>query len=139
MNRFYWIAIGFLGGVITSIFVSLLFYLWCFSPLHIVERVLGWNLPRGVGLMWQRDERDAFFGQGSTLSVFSIPNDFARNALAKCPSGFVFGKFDQSGIPEKDAAIDGGAASCFLRKEERNRGDIIVISRDRLFHLRVDR
>lgn len=139
MNRLFWISIGFLSGVITSVISSLLVYFWFFSPVRTVERVLGWKLPSGVALIWQRDQRDGFFGQGSTFSVFAVPNEFSHKRLATCPPMFKSGTFDQSGIPTTDAHVDGGLPSCFLSKEDLNRQDIIVLSENKLFHLRIDR
>lgn len=137
MYRFYWTLTGFIGGVMAIAGVAL-FYFWFFSPLRMAESVLGWKLPSGVALISQRNERDTFFGQGSTLSIFAIPPEFANRLLANCPSGFKSGTFAQSGIRGDELTVYGSKVTCFLRKEEPNRTDIIVFSQDKLFHLEVD-
>src|SRR5437773_6538264 len=118
MARLFWIAVGFLAGVIISGVSAVVVYLWLLSPVHIVERIVGWNVPSDVRLISQRDERDGFFGQGSTLTIFLVPGEYSDQILRACPRRFKHGTIEQSGIQEKDSGIPGGAPACFLSKED---------------------
>ena len=138
MGRVFWTAIGFLGGAVTTIVLWFLIQFWLFSPVRIVERLLGWNLPPNATLIWRQESRGTFLGQGSTLTIFTIPSDFAQKVLAKCPPGLKSGVFADSGIPPTDAGMKGTMAVCFMRKEDPTRTDIVVFSEDKVFHLGSD-
>ena len=139
MKRFFGVTIGFFAGVATSVVALFVFQFWISSPVRLVERVLGWDLPAGTVAMWKKEERGEFFGEGSTLAIFSVPTAFSEKILRKCPPGFTFGTFDKTGIRKQDAAIDGEAPVCFIRHEYPSHIDVIAFSKDRLFHLQIDR
>ena len=139
MARLFWIVIGFLLGVLSAGLSTMVLYLWFFSPIRIVERVLGWDLPRNISVISRCDDRDGFFGQGSTLTIFLLPTNYTETILRACPSGFKRGTLEQSGIPERDSGILADAAVCFLTKEDLSRQDTIVFAKEKLLHLRIDR
>jgi hypothetical protein len=129
MRRIFWIAIGFGCGALTCVGFWLFAYLWLLSPVRVVENVIGFSLPDGVDMIWRRDEGEPIFGNGMTLTIFSIPKEFAREIRAKCPPGFLSGAFEESGIPLSDLNIDGRSRACLFSKEGRDRTVVILTPR----------
>ncbi len=138
MRQIFWISIGFVCGVLTSVVFWLVVTFWLLSPVRVVEHLIGFSLPNGVDMASRRDEREAVFGKGSTLIIFTIPKEFAREVRAKCPPGFRSGAFEQSGIPLTNLNIDGRLPACLFIKEGRDRTDRVAIGDDILVHLRRD-
>jgi hypothetical protein len=138
MHRSRWISIGFLAGIVTCVVSWPVVYSWLLSPVRIVEGIIGFPLPDGLRVTWQRDQHDAFFGQGATLTIFSLPANIKNNFITTCPPGFESGTFEQSGIPPRDVDIDGQSRACIFIKEVKNRQDKIVFVDNKLVHLRID-
>ena len=88
MRKSWWISIGFLAGIVTCVVSWLVVYSWLLSPVRIVEGIIGFPLPDGLRVTWQRDQHDAFFGQGATLTIFSLPTNIRNNFTTTCPPGF---------------------------------------------------
>jgi len=61
MNRPFWISIGVLSAILTTVACWLVMYFYFFSPIRVVERASGLKLPKGVELLWVQEEKDAFF------------------------------------------------------------------------------
>src|SRR4051794_20131180 len=108
---------GFILGGFTSCSVGLGMYLFS-TPVRILERASGMAWPWETQLLWQRDEREAAFGQGFTLRVFQIPGYLGRGIVSHCPQGYTLKTFAETGmaslVPDEELTAD---ADCCMMWE----------------------
>jgi hypothetical protein len=141
MTRLAWLALGAVGGAIMTTLTLTVVYFFVASPLRRLERASGLELPPAVRLVWERDQRDQFLGQGFTLRAFSAPADAASAWAADCPDSYTAKRLDASEIWSKLREQDLAAASpaCVKKSESTNHEEIVVIASGQIFHMAIDR
>jgi hypothetical protein len=143
VKRGAWFAAGFTAGLLAAaaatVGFSLASLLWGWSACE-VERISGLDLPRSTSFEREQNEYDGWFGDGYTFRVFRVPSEFARASLASCPEGFRPTALGESGIGlgVHDFGERSNDPGCAFVRDKPGRTDYILISSDRIFHLRAD-
>ena len=141
MTRPSHFVLGAITGSVVTLLGATTLILWLDSPTRQLRQAAGVDLGMLLRFAYQREERDQFLGQGSTLRIFYVASDGGKGFGIGCPASFVAERLETSEIWSrvKGLGLDGATDACVKVTEEKNREDIVAVSRDRVFHLRIDR
>lgn len=141
MTRRWSFVFGAIAGSVAMLLGGATLLMWLDSPIRQLNQAAGLDLGLPVRFVYQRDERDQFLGQGFTLRVFDVASDAGKGFGARCPANFTAERLEASEIWSRLSGLgmDGSTPVCVRDTEETNRQDIVAVSRDRVFHMRVDR
>jgi len=141
MKRVGWFALGAAAGATLTAVALVVAYFLVASPIRRLERASGLDLPPTVRVLWERDQRDQFFGQGFTLRAFTAPTEVASAWVADCPRSFSSRRLDESGIWLKlqEHGLEGASPACVMKSESTNHEEIVVIASGQIFHMAIDR
>jgi hypothetical protein len=141
MKRAVWLGLGAVVGAVAAAIALVLAYFLITSPVRRLESASGLDLPPNVRLVWERDQRDQFLGQGYTLRAFSAPSEAARAWIADCPGSFSSIRLGESGIWAKlqEQGLEEGLPACVKKSESATHQEVVVIASEQIFHMSLDR